>query len=311
MEKKVTIILLHYNQPNYVKVALDSIFEQTYEDIELIFADDASTKIDIKDLKKYCDKQNKKNIDIIWQINKDNIGTVKNINRALARSTGEYILLFAADDKLYDKDVIKKLVKSIEKSDKDVCMISSQCYMMDKNLEKLKEEFVDEQMAEKFNQLSSFEQFKYLSTTCFFAMGSTIIKCSILKKECMFDEQYKYVEDWSSFIALTRKGYRILYDNSIIGLLHRDGGISHSEIYTEVPKHIMGFREDLVKIKINEVLPYFKSFVLLFPLFKKKLILTLHLVSMSRLTCKRNTLTHIASYPLIIPPQKHRHWHAG
>lgn len=260
MKKKVSIILLHYNQPEYVETALDSIFIQTYKNIEIIFADDASTKLNLLKLKDYCKKNNKKNYNIIWQINKENIGTVKNVNHAVEKSTGEYILIFAADDKLYDKNVIKNMVNSFTKVKNDVCMVSSQCCMMDKNLQNKLYDFVDKAKAQYFNSLSAWEQFKIFTTDCFFAMGATMIKADILKKEGMFDERYKFIEDWSSFLSLTKKGYKFFYDDSIIGLLHRDGGISHNLVLDQVPDHILGYRKDLVNIYINEIFPHFGKF---------------------------------------------------
>ena len=111
--KKVSIVLAHYNQPMYVKQALYSILNQTYENIELIFADDASTNIDLPELKRYVNANNKKNINVIWQINEENVGTVKNLNRAIEKSSGDYLYFFAADDELYNNEVIEKYIMAI------------------------------------------------------------------------------------------------------------------------------------------------------------------------------------------------------
>lgn len=62
LDKKVSIILIHYNQPQYVNDALDSVFAQSYSNIELIFADDCSKELNTDNLKKYCLNKNKKNI---------------------------------------------------------------------------------------------------------------------------------------------------------------------------------------------------------------------------------------------------------
>ncbi len=261
MQKKVSIILIHYNQPEYVEIALDSIFKQTYKNIELVFADDGSKQIDLKHLKDFCSSHNKNKIDIIWQINKKNMGTVKNVNSAVKKSSGDYILIFAADDKLYDNKVIEKFVKSFEKAkEKDLAMIFGQCFMMDKELKNLKYKFIEDEEGYKFSKLNAFDQYKYLTTSCLIAMGACMLDASILKKEGLFDESYKYIEDWSEFIILTRKGYRAIYNGNINALLHRDGGISHSEADEGIPAHILGFRYDIIKISTNEVFPFFKKF---------------------------------------------------
>lgn len=260
VNKKVSIILIHYNQSGYVKEALSSIFKQTYKNIELIFADDASSDLELNDLKEYCKENNKKNFDIIWQINKQNVGTVKNVNNAVKKSKGDYILIFAADDALCSNDVIRKFVDFFEVQDDDVAMVFGQCFMMDKNLENIEYNFIDFKRGMDFNQLSSLEQFEFLSTECFIAMGASMIKTSILKKVGLFDEKYKYIEDWPLFLSLTNKNYRLLYNNNIDALFHRDGGISHRDINIEPKPHHIEFEKDLLNIMVNEIFPKFSNF---------------------------------------------------
>ena len=92
MKKKVSIIVIHYNQSEYVKIALDSVFQQSYKEIELIFADDASDDIDLNDLKKYCQRKNEKKFKIVWQINSKNL--IERISPVKQECTFLYLPLF-------------------------------------------------------------------------------------------------------------------------------------------------------------------------------------------------------------------------
>ena len=254
--KKVTIVLAHYNQPMYVKQALHSILNQTYDNIELIFADDASTNIDVQDLKNYVKSNNKKNINVIWQINEENLGTVKNLNKAIEKSSGDYLYFFAADDELYDNEVIEKMVKAYEKLPSDVAILYGQVILMDENMYETFGYFIKENEAVKINNLPASEQFKKLASDCIVGMGGAMLDAKILKQHGNFDETYKYIEDWPYFLIVTSNNYRIIYE-SIIALKHRDGGISHSEIVTPVR---LKYWEELLTITEDLVLPNLKDF---------------------------------------------------
>ena len=254
--KKVTIVLAHYNQPMYVKQALSSILNQTYDNIELIFADDASTNIDVQDLKKYVKTYNKNNIDVIWQINETNVGTVKNLNKAIEKSSGDYLYFFAADDELYSNDVIERMVNEYEKMPSDVAIIFGQVILMDENMYETFGHFVKENEAVKFNDLPASEQFKKLASDCIVGMGGAMLDANILKQLGNFDETYKYIEDWPYFLKTTLKNYRIIYKD-ITALKHRDGGISHSEVVTPVR---LKYWEELLIIAEKNVLPYLNDF---------------------------------------------------
>ncbi len=195
-----SVVLVHYSQPGYVKEALDSIFLQNYENIELVFADDGSQDIDLDDLKDYVYKHKGENIkNVVWQINETNLGTTKNLNRAIKSCSGKYLLFFAADDKLYDENVLTNFVKSFEKCPKDIAMISAQADMMDDKLEKSLGLFVKPNFARDFNSLEPLEQFKVFSKTCFLAIGASCMRLDMFKKYGYFNEEYKLVEDWPFF----------------------------------------------------------------------------------------------------------------
>lgn len=250
-----SVILLHYNQPKYVKTALDSTLSQNYENIEFIFADDYSTDIDLQNLKNYVNKNKPSNIkNVIWQINETNLGTVKSLNRAVKRCSGEYILFFAADDQLFNENVLSNFINKFKSCNDDIYMISAQCHMMDTTLTKTKELFVNPSFANTFNNYNAHEQYKLLAKICFLAIGATCIKAKMFKRFGYFDETYKLVEDWSYFLHLTRNGGRIIYFD-FDALYHRDGGSSHYDDNKLVPSNVLDYKFDMIQIYENEIFP--------------------------------------------------------
>ncbi len=252
-----TIILLHYNQQKYIYEALDSILMQKYQQIELIITDDAS-KLNADKIKKYVKKHNQGNIvNLDFVLNEENIGTVRTTNKALKMAQGEYILIFAADDALYNNMVISNFVSNFKKYPNDY-IISAQTYMLDINLKKLLYKYVKPEYALKVNELNAKEQNNVLSNNCLYAAGSTAYRKEIFEKMNYLALDYTLVEDWSFWLRATRNGYTIRYVD-FNGLKHRDGGISKSEnTAKKTSKAVCKYYKDLGLILILEVIPYIK-----------------------------------------------------
>ena len=89
---KVTVLMSVYNGEKYIRDAVDSILNQTFQDFEFLIIDDASTDNTNKILYAYNDKR-------IQRIkNKKNIGLTKSLNIGLMAANGNYIARIDADD---------------------------------------------------------------------------------------------------------------------------------------------------------------------------------------------------------------------
>lgn len=93
----ISIVLPVYNRVDYLKVAIDSVFKQSYDNWELVIADDNSNKETKAFLSKYLDC---KKIRIFF--NKKNLGLFVNLNQAIIKSSGKYILILCSDDVLLE-----------------------------------------------------------------------------------------------------------------------------------------------------------------------------------------------------------------
>lgn len=91
----VSVIMPSYNTPKDILIeAINSIFSQTYNNLELVIVDDGSIESVEKIL---C--ENHINLSLIKILrNDDNAGIVYSLNRALEESSGEFIARMDSDD---------------------------------------------------------------------------------------------------------------------------------------------------------------------------------------------------------------------
>ena len=90
----ISVIMSVYNAEKYLKEAIESILNQTYQDFEFIIVNDCSKDSSWAILQDY--EKSHKCIRLID--NTENLGLTKNLNRALAISKGKYIARMDADD---------------------------------------------------------------------------------------------------------------------------------------------------------------------------------------------------------------------
>lgn len=114
---KLSIIVSVYNTFKYVEKCIESILNQTYENIELIIIDDGSKDNSLSILKKY--KNNKK---VKLFINSENKGLSYSRNRGVKESTGDFIGFIDSDDYI-EENYYKNLMNTVirEKADIAIC----------------------------------------------------------------------------------------------------------------------------------------------------------------------------------------------
>lgn len=103
----VSILLPSYNHAKYIEAAIDSVYQQTYKNIELIVIDDGSTD---KSFDILSGLQEKYGFYLFQQENKGIICTLESLGEL---ANGEYISLFSSDD-LYHPEKIELLVEYLE-----------------------------------------------------------------------------------------------------------------------------------------------------------------------------------------------------
>lgn len=112
--EKISIIVLTYNVGNYLRSCLDSIIEQTYQNLEILLVDDGSTDDSIAICEEYRQKDDR--IRVIQEKN-SGAGPVRNLGVSVA--TGDYVMFIDGDDTL-DSHIIMTLYQQLQHDNADI-----------------------------------------------------------------------------------------------------------------------------------------------------------------------------------------------
>lgn len=111
MDKKVSVIVPVYNTQKYLKRCIDSILNQTYNNLDIILVNDGSTDDSLKICEEYA-----KIDDRISIISGKNYGVSHARNIGIEKAKGEY-LYFADSDDYLEFDAIEKMLREFVNAD--------------------------------------------------------------------------------------------------------------------------------------------------------------------------------------------------
>ena len=114
LNPKVSVIVPVYNVERYLRRCLDSLVNQTLEEIEIILINDGSTDGSLSILEEYALKDSR-----IRVINQENQKQGAARNNGLKVAQGEYVGFVDSDDWV-DEDFLEKLYNSAKNNDADI-----------------------------------------------------------------------------------------------------------------------------------------------------------------------------------------------
>ena len=185
---RFSVITIVRNDVVGVIRTLKSVFEQTYENFELIVQDGASTDGTSEILLGFEDR-----IDDLT-IEQDD-GIYDAMNRALKKATGEYCIFMNAADFFFDNKVLERVAKLIDPKTDDI--------------------WAGQAIGDERGTVHKYrppEQFWAGST---FDHQASFIRTSLMK-ELAYDTRYKISGDLHFFTRARKRGAQIKYDQTII-----------------------------------------------------------------------------------------------
>lgn len=209
-DKLVSIAMATYNGEKYLREQLDSIYDQTYKNIEVVVTDDCSTDGTVGILEEYTQKYGLK-----YKVNKQNLGYTRNFIRAAELCSADYIA-FADQDDIWMPEKIQLMMDEIG----DNTLIHTDATLID-----TEKNIIAESSKNHFNIRQYIEtpekHNKYVGLiTC--VQGCTILfKRGLLDKALPMPpgEQYDF---WFGFVASKMEGIKYLDEKLILWRVHEN-----------------------------------------------------------------------------------------
>lgn len=236
---RATIYILVYNNVDELDRTVQGVIEQDYENVEVIISDDGSTKYDTAVLNTYAEKIRQRYKDVKVNINQQNVGTVKHLNKVFKLATGDIFITCSSGDCFKSSSAVSDIVKHFEKTGELIATARriDRYNTGDKVrpgaflglLLKLCPRKLAYYMIRKKNLISG---------------ACTYYRRELFEKYGYHDEDYHLVEDYPYYVSLLLKGEKIGFINKPV-MIHTIGGVSTGKIHPSIYKDIELMREKL------------------------------------------------------------------
>ncbi len=214
----VSICIPVYNGALYIEETLRSLIKQTYENIEIIVSDNASTDNTGEIIKMFCEKDPR----IKYFRNDFNLGYCGNIKSAVNKATSDFIAIYHADD-LYEPEIIKKqlTVLSLDNSISGVFVKMYQYYPDRKHVKPaIYNELIKSSLMNKgTNLITGYYKDFYpwiLKLGNFFVCPSFMTRKSIYLKVGGFNDAYPSNEDLHLWVRYLQDGFKLAIINEFL-----------------------------------------------------------------------------------------------
>lgn len=183
----ISIIIPTHRQAKHLFQTLKSIFDQTYQDFEIIIVDDGLFKEARKNL-----KERLKDKDRIKIIEQEHLGAPAARNRGFRESEGEF-LFFCDDDVVLKKDALEKMIRGLNEHP-EASYVYSDFYF-----------------GWKIFRSFDFDKERLKKTPYISAM-------SLIRRQHFsgWDESLKKFQDWDLWLTMLKNGYQGYYLREIL-----------------------------------------------------------------------------------------------
>lgn len=208
---KIDIILITYNQEQYIAQAVESVLMQRVDDdvqMRVIVADDCSKDNTLEIIKSY---EEKSSFPFVYLSNENNLGISKNYQRSFAACDGDYIAILEGDDWWSNPNHIEQHIRFLEAHKE--CSMSMNAITL----------FTQETQESKPPYWGYGDDVLYVDTKRQISEGNQLgnLSACVLRNSCVQQLPLTlydlYIADWMLGVMLSQKGpIGLLKDSSSV-----------------------------------------------------------------------------------------------
>lgn len=206
--KKISCLLSTYNNQDTIEDAIKSILSQTYENLELLIIDDASTDETLK----ICKSVNDPRVSVYE--NKYNLGLTKSLNKIARISMGSYLARQDGDDQSLPHRFEAQIEQFNNSNEIDIVTCRAFIKNTDKVIPKLR------------NKINHKLLINFLNP---FIHGTLMIKRDSFYKLNGYDENFVYAQDYKLFHDAIKSGMKIETIEKPMYVLNLENNISSNK----------------------------------------------------------------------------------
>jgi glycosyltransferase involved in cell wall biosynthesis len=219
----VSVVCLCYNQERFVQEAIQSVLDQSYSPIQLIVVDDASSDGSQKMIR---DTIKGTSVELLFL--PENQGNCKAFNQALAKVKGDYIIDFAADDKM-SLDRIEKQVMFFQSLPSDYGVVFTDAIYIDESGDYLRDHYAYLKKKKLITQVPQGNVYSDVIARYFIASPTMMVKKKVFDELGGYDEALSY-EDFDFWVRSSRK-FSYGFFNEKLTLIRRSANSMSSGWY--------------------------------------------------------------------------------
>lgn len=244
---RASVVILTYQNFDGLWQTLETVARQRYGDLEVLISDDSSASFPQAELEQW--QRDHPWLRTALRRGTANAGTVRHANLAAACCSGTYIKFLPPGDGFRSEDAMEKLVERAQATRARILTSPSLVYVGD--YQNVKYAFPSRHRTCLLMGLPPERLFSVLARANIISAVGTLFHRSFFEAGG-FDEAYRYLDDWPTWLSALRRGERIeVLDTPTVyygldGVSNRRGTAFRSEL----------LREDLIRCYEKEIFPY-------------------------------------------------------
>ena len=202
---KLSIVTINYNNAEGLERTLNSVLAQTYEGIEHIIVDGASTDGSVDVIKRYVQRVNSEELIVksVYWVSEPDKGIYNAMNKGIRKASGAYVQILNSGDILAAPDVTERMMVALDSLNAQRSTLNENGSPAILYGNMIRKDYATGKIEGKSKEVE-YSLRQYYSSTM--NHDCCYIRKDVYDKYGLYDENLKIVSDWKWFLQVIGLG---------------------------------------------------------------------------------------------------------